>query len=65
MGWIRIRNFCPDPELGKFKVGSGSGINNSGSTTLVLPAIFTFAGCFEKFVHLLLPVLVYYSFARR
>ena len=23
----------PDPELGKFKTGSGSGINHSGSTT--------------------------------
>ena len=33
MGWIR--NFCldPDPELGKFRAGSG--INHSGSTTLV------------------------------
>ena len=31
-----IRNFCldPDPELGKFKAGSGSGINSLGSTTL-------------------------------
>ena len=37
MAWIRIRNFCldPDPELGKFKAGSGSGINHSGSTTLL------------------------------
>ena len=37
IGWIRIRNFCldPDPELGKFKAGSGSGINHFGSTTLV------------------------------
>ena len=34
IGWIRIRNFCLDPELGKFKTGSGSGINNSGFTTL-------------------------------
>ena len=25
-----------DPELGKFKAGSGSGINHSGSTTLVV-----------------------------
>ena len=25
----------PDPELGKFKAGSGSGINSFGSTTLV------------------------------
>ena len=24
----------PDPELGKFKAGSGSGINHSGSATL-------------------------------
>ena len=24
-----------DPELGKFKAGSGSGINHSGSTTLI------------------------------
>ena len=34
MGWIQIRNFCldPDPELRKFKAGSG--INLSGSTTL-------------------------------
>ena len=33
-GWIR--NFCLDPdlELRKFKDGSGSGINHSGSTTL-------------------------------
>ena len=32
-----IQNFCldPDPELGKFKAGSGSGINSFGSTTLV------------------------------
>ena len=30
-----IRNFCLDPELGKFKAGSGSGINHSGSSTLV------------------------------
>ena len=30
-----IRNFCldPDPELGKFRAGSGSGINHFGSTT--------------------------------
>ena len=40
MAWIRtawIRNFCLDPELGKFKAGSGSGsgINCFGSTTLV------------------------------
>ena len=36
MGWIR--NFCmdPDPDLGKFKAGSGSGINHSGSATLLL-----------------------------
>ena len=29
-------NFCldPDPELGKFKAGSGSGINHYGSATL-------------------------------
>ena len=26
----------PDPELGKFKAGSGSGINHFGSTTLFL-----------------------------
>ena len=26
----------PDPELGKFKAGSRSGINHSGSTTLVV-----------------------------
>ena len=25
---------CLDPELGKFKAGSGSGINHSGSATL-------------------------------
>ena len=31
MGWIRIRM---DPELGKFKAGSG--LNHSGSTTLDL-----------------------------
>ena len=35
-----IRNFCLDPdldpELGKFKAGSGSGINSLGSTTLPL-----------------------------
>ena len=32
-----IRNFCldTDPELGKFRAGSGSGINQSGSTTLL------------------------------
>ena len=32
-----IRNFCRDPELGFFKVGSGSGtgINHSGSATLI------------------------------
>ena len=41
MGCIRIRNFCldpdldPDPELGKFRAGSGSGINHSGPTALV------------------------------
>ena len=34
IGWIRFR-IVPDPELGKFKAGSGSGINHSGSTTLV------------------------------
>ena len=35
--WQIVRNFCldPDPELGKFKAGSGSGINSFGSTTLV------------------------------
>ena len=33
IGWIRIRM---DPELWKFKAGSGSGINHSGSTTLRL-----------------------------
>ena len=34
-----IRNFCldPDPELGKFRAGSGSGINHSRSTTLLVP----------------------------
>ena len=31
MGWIRIRM---DLELGKFRAGSGSGINHFGSTTL-------------------------------
>ena len=32
-----IRNICldPDPELGKFKAGSGSRINHSGSTNTV------------------------------
>ena len=37
IGWIRIRNFCldPDSELGNFKAGSGSGINHSGSATLL------------------------------
>ena len=29
-----IRNFCLDPELGKFIAGHVSGINYSGSTTL-------------------------------
>ena len=29
-----IRKFCLDPEHGKFKAGSGSGINRFGSTTL-------------------------------
>ena len=36
-GWIRIRM---DPELGKFKAGSRSGINHSGSTTLELCDIY-------------------------
>ena len=37
IGLIWIRNFCLDldPELGKFKAGSGSGINHSGSPTLI------------------------------
>ena len=32
-----IRNFCldPDPDLGKFKSGSGSGMIYSGSATLL------------------------------
>ena len=34
MGWIPIRNFCLDSDLGKFKTGSGSLINSFGSTTL-------------------------------
>ena len=36
IGWIW--NFCldPDPEFGKFKAGSGSGINHSRYTTLPL-----------------------------
>ena len=40
-GWIR--NFCldPDPELGKFKAGSGSGINSFGSTTLFFNWVFS------------------------
>ena len=29
-----IRNLCLDPELGKFKAGSRSGINSFGSATL-------------------------------
>ena len=29
----------PDPELGKFKAGSGSGINHFGSTTLVIVVV--------------------------
>ena len=33
MGWIRIRM---NTELRKFKAGSGSGINHSGSATLVV-----------------------------
>ena len=32
MGWIRIRM---DPDTGKFRAGSVSGINPSGSATLV------------------------------
>ena len=35
MGWIRILmdpEFCLDLEIGKFKAGSGSGINHAGST---------------------------------
>ena len=35
MGWIRILmdpEFCLDPEIEKFKAGSGSGINHAGST---------------------------------
>ena len=37
MCWIRIRNFCldSDPEIGKFRAGSGSGINHPESTTLL------------------------------
>ena len=31
-----IQNFCLDQELGKFKAGSGSGINHSGSTKLII-----------------------------
>ena len=31
----RKKGLDPDLELGKFKAGSGSGINHSGSTTLV------------------------------
>ena len=41
-----IRNFCLDPELGKFKAGSVSGINNFGSTTLVSPV--TVKDCVES-----------------
>ena len=41
-----IWNFClepdPDPELGKFKAGSESGINISGSTTLPVIMLFWF-----------------------
>ena len=36
MGWIRIRM---DLELGKFKAGSRSGINHSGSATLIISLI--------------------------
>ena len=32
-----------DPELGKFKAGSGSGINSFGSTTLIFLMIKKFA----------------------
>ena len=31
----------PDPELGKFKAGSGSGINHSVSTTLAIRLLYT------------------------
>ena len=47
IGWIRIR-IRMDPELGKFKVGSGSGINHFGSTTTLLksdPEIKFFSFC--------------------
>ena len=35
LAWIRIFSLDPDQELGKFKAGSGYGINSFGSTTLV------------------------------
>ena len=33
--YFEIYLICLDPELGKFKAGSGSGRNHSGSTTLI------------------------------
>ena len=43
-----IRNFCldPDPEVGKFRAGSG--INHSGSTALICTLCFSY-----KNLHLL------------
>ena len=35
-----IRHFCLDPELRKFSAGSGSGINHSGTTTLLKSDIY-------------------------
>ena len=38
--WIRNFGLDPNPELGKFKAGSGSGINHYGSTTLLKTITF-------------------------
>ena len=41
MGWIRI-HMDPDPELGKFRAGSGFEINHFGSTTLIIIIIYCY-----------------------
>ena len=41
--WIRNFWLDLDAELGKFRAGPGSGINHSGSTTLLNPLVLHFS----------------------